>query len=261
MVTLFGVFVTPTDESGVSNQTKSEYKRYELVALDNKEAVRDFRWTADLARCHQTGVQQQLQPFQAHLAGRAATDVLLIKYASDQVDQSAVAAFNGVDGQAMAAALESLGWGKANWCGVLIKVAETPTDDIDKQKITAEKHAEGNRVLTSEQLQMIIEINDPALIIGFDQGAMDCMTAALFSSAKTEQVTGPGVDQTVGQCTGQTADQTRVYPQKESPTLLRVGEKVSVNGRYLLALGDFSSSLQNDQSKQQVWAQLKQIQR
>ena len=161
-----------------------------------------------------------LSPYKAYLAGWAGADVLLVKSVPSQAELEQGSPFCGEDLTALLAALESLGWGQDNWCGVL----------------TA---APNQKVLPTSDLRLIIEINDPMLIITLDENARLALLQALDSGDKNKGLS----------------------PKTNSPTTFAVGEISSASGRQLLALSDFEASLADEQSKQQVWAQLKQISR
>ncbi|MDR2957217.1 MAG: uracil-DNA glycosylase family protein [Coriobacteriales bacterium] len=180
----------------------------------------------------------QLHPYSAYLAGQPTADVLIIKGQPGPAELAGDAAFSGRDAIAIEAALNALGWGKSNWCGVILALPGEPG-------------------LSPEQLRWVIEINDPTQIIVLDKTAQPCVSAALsigtvdLLDIKGLQSGIQSSDQNEAQVTTQAAS---AKPQK---TNLKLGEQVFIMGRHVLVVDDFESSLDDDIAKQRVWAQLK----
>lgn len=194
----------------------------EAIELDPKRAEH----LQVLAEQYQTGMQSGLQPFKAYLAGSPGADVLLIKGLAGVAELAGKAVLSGKDGQALQAALTSLGWGTDNWCAILCSPPDLPS-------------------LSTGQLHQLIEILDPLLIITLDTSARQKTQDALVDSSNSKQ----------------TADQAAMLSLTTTPAVWRAGAEIYLLGRHLLALDDFESSLENNSSKQRVWAELKQIAR
>ncbi|MDR0459312.1 MAG: hypothetical protein LBG68_02460 [Coriobacteriales bacterium] len=194
----------------------------EAVELDSKYAER----LQLLAEQYQTGMKSGLQPFKAYLAGSPGADVLLIKGLAGAAELAGKAVLSGKDGKALQAALTSLGWGTDNWCAIICSPPDYP-------------------ILSAGQLHQLIEILDPLLIITLDASARQKTQDALVESSNSRQ----------------TADQAALLSLTTTPAAWRAGAEIYLMGRHLLALDDFESSLENNSSKQRVWAELKQIAR
>jgi len=201
-----------------------------------------------LAVRYQAGVENQLLPYKDHLSSSSVCEVLLIKGTPGSAELSGAAPFSGADGKALSAALESLGWGTDNWVGIITKLPVPALSPEPNAQISS-------RELTPYQLRLIIEVIDPQLIIALDEKAHHDVMAAMAVNSEINDFVA--ADHTSGDATqGQ-----RSYPQKATPALWRAGEKTLLSGRLLLIVSDFENSLSDDRSKQQVWAQLKQVAR
>ena len=215
---------------------------------------------ASLARQYQAGVIDQLTPYADHLTGWAASDVLLIKGSQAETELTDKKPFSGEYRTALVAALSALGWSDTNWCGVLLEPVE-------------------HDALMASDLRLIIEVNDPELIIALDEKARLLLLAAFATDDNQMLFAGSGKNEGIGSNTSRSVRLAEVSTlagdrdendidlrddiskEKDSPTILGVGESKLIHGRQMLALSDFESSLSNDYEKQLVWAQLKQIRR
>ena len=226
------------------------------------------------------GLTAQLKPFLAYLAGQALSDVLLVKGHPGSVERDSGVPFSGADRAALIAALAALGWGEDNWCGVLL---EPPAQ----------------AALSPAELRLVIEINDPELVMALDDPARQALLKAFGLSEANSRVSGiedgssmnqghpiqtrristggdgggsspadgwleesNDIDNSGNDCPGEgSSKQARFKEALSERTLLEVGLPMQVLGRRLLAISDFESSLGNTRTKQLVWAQLKQARR
>jgi hypothetical protein len=188
-----------------------------------------------LASLYGQAVSSQTGPYAAYLAGLAAADVLLVKGQAGPFELAGGPAFGGPDGQALAAALGTLGWGEDNWCGVLIDPPSRPR-------------------LRASQLRWVIEVQDPMLVIALDAQAREALAEAMAA-------TDPSREPAAATDPPPQAMGNAPYPQKSKPTPLGVGVPTEMLGRRLLAVSDFEQALGDDNAKQRVWAELKQAAR
>ena len=203
----------------------------------------------DLVSLYQSGVEHQLQPFAVYLTSQTVAEVMLIKGHPSKIELAVSAPFSAEERTALKAAFEALGWGFASWIGVLLAPQGIP-------------------VLSEQQLRLIIEIIDPELVLALDNSARLALQQAMAVQDGHETIdraAAAGGLADIGETTVHGVLQARQTPEApleaNSPTTIQVGEQIKISGRQILALEDLAASLSDAESKQIVWAQLKQIRR
>jgi len=91
-------------------------------------------------------------PAFAYLAGSHFGMVLLVKGERGAAEEAGGPPFSGADGEALSSALERLGWGANNWCGLLLAPLGRPA-------------------LAEEGLLLLIETLDPTVVVVSDGAA------------------------------------------------------------------------------------------
>ena len=177
----------------------------------------------------------QLQAYTPYLCGQVAAEVLLVKGIPGPAELAGGGVFSGPDGPALSAILERLGWGSANWLGVLLGWEDRPD-------------------LSAYDLRLIIEIDDPLLVIATDVAACRLLLAAMTLPAAAEA-------DWLYENESASAPIASVSPPISPPTAWQVGSEIQLLGRRFFALEGFEASLTDTHAKQQVWMQLKQIRR
>ncbi|MDR1422123.1 MAG: hypothetical protein LBI64_04575 [Coriobacteriales bacterium] len=179
----------------------------------------------------QKSLEAQLEPYAAYLAGTLLTSILLVKGQAGPAEPMGMP-FSGADAQALEKALVALGWPINAWCGVLC------APGVSGRRGTAanERASEGASTVTSEgaplalspnDLRLICEIVDPLVVVALDEQARRLLIDAFIQAES-----------------GFLADFTP-------------GAQTMVLGRRFVSVDGFEAALDNADTKQRVWAQLK----
>ena len=107
----------------------------------------------------------ELNPYLKYLYGNRFAEVVVIKGEPGAVELAGGQPFFGEDAQALESALNTLGWGSNNWCGV---ITELP----------------GEAGLSAGDVRLLIEIIDPRAVVALDSHALEILWEGLASGER-----------------------------------------------------------------------------
>lgn len=166
---------------------------------------------------------EALEAAGARMAGNGYSPILLVKGDLNEAERSGGDLLAGVDGQALRAALDAIGWAPEDFCALAtVAGAGDGTGPVA-----------AGEPLPTETLREAVEALDPEAVVLLDAAAADAFRAAYDDELSAIEDAGAAA--------------------------LTPGIVASVLGRRMLALPGFEASLSDAHAKQVCWAYLKQL--